>query len=59
MYVFYAQTNDHNANWPKGENNPTYPLKYAQQLREDLVNSKAMLSVIKGTLVFVISLIFL
>ncbi|KAH9059307.1 alpha/beta-hydrolase [Lactarius vividus] len=31
-----------------GENNPTYPLKYAQQLIEDLVNSKAMLSVIKG-----------
>ncbi|KAI9448565.1 alpha/beta-hydrolase [Lactarius indigo] len=34
----------------KGENNPTYPLKYAQQLREDLVNSKTMLSVIKGGL---------
>ncbi|KAH8979294.1 alpha/beta-hydrolase [Lactarius hatsudake] len=31
-----------------GENNPTHPLKYAKQLREDLVNSKAMLSVIKG-----------
>ncbi|KAI9449646.1 Alpha/Beta hydrolase protein [Lactarius psammicola] len=31
-----------------GENNSTYPLKYAQQLREDLVNSKTMLSVIKG-----------
>jgi pimeloyl-ACP methyl ester carboxylesterase len=31
-----------------GENNPAYPLKYAQQLKEDLVNSKAMLSVIEG-----------
>jgi hypothetical protein len=40
----------HSADWPKGENNPTYPLKHAQQLREDLVNSNAMLSVIKGTL---------
>lgn len=31
-----------------GENNPAYPLKYAQQLKEELVNSKAMLSVIEG-----------
>ncbi|KAH9049261.1 alpha/beta-hydrolase [Lactarius deliciosus] len=38
----------HSANGLKGENNPTHPLKYAQQLREDLVNSKALLSVIKG-----------
>ena len=50
MYVFFARVGYHSADGLKGESNPTYPLKHAQQLREDLVNSKVMLSVIKGRL---------
>ena len=50
MYVFFAIAVYHIADGLKGESNPTYPLKHAQQLREDLVNSKVMLSVIKGKL---------
>ena len=50
MYVFFARVGYHSADGLKGESNPTYPLKHAQQLREDLVNSKVMLSVIKGKL---------
>jgi hypothetical protein len=55
MYVFYSGSGYHGADSLKGENNPAYPLKYAQQLKEDLVNSKAMLSVIEGTLVFIMA----
>lgn len=56
LHVCVLRSNGYrSADQLKGENNPEYPLKYAEQLREGLVNSEVMLSVIKGTLVFVMA----